>query len=360
MKRTVFALSAAALVALAAASPAHAGDALQASVTPLTGPSPIVTANGNPASPGTFAVGTIQVDYTHTGFAFPAGTFATFRLDLATIRLSDRGQFPNYPVDVALDSLGSPNVQLVPAATSIAAGAPPWSGSTDVEVVIPDAVASDPALSLDGTTIVGNLRLAAPGSHLDTTTNVQVRIRLVHPDACLKLYDFITDTTLATAISTTTVNLGGPPSNRRVVSTSPGQFSNNALVVNTCPTPDAIDLAIDLDPRFSTNPSSPGQAVFVYTTAGSVLPGPLDLASFGAGTPSGQTLAFSSLAIPASSSVLVTVKMGIITGVSVAELGASPFSFSATAYEAGSAFGILRTDVGPTNPAVATLDFTLP
>jgi hypothetical protein len=358
MKRSL--LPCAFALLLVAAGSAHASDAVKAAVTPLTGPEAIVTENGTGLSAGTYAVGTIQIDYTYVGTVFPTGDFATFRLDLQNLRVSSKGQFPDYPVTLNLDSLGSPNVTLTPAAASFSVGAPPWTGSTIVTVGIPGGVALDPTLNQDGSVIVGNLALDAHGTHLDTATNIQVKIRLVHPTNCVAMYTFVTDTDLVNVASSITVKLGGPAANRKIVATSPyAQLSHDVLLVNTCGTDQTIDLRLSLDSRFETNPSSnPGNAVSLYSTSGAVSSAPINLASFGSGTGYGQTLQFTDLTLPAGTTTLVTVHMQINKSLAPASLGSSPFTFSASAFEPASGFATLASFV-TNNPATASVSFTI-
>src|SRR6266498_1590475 len=91
---------------------ASASDAIQASVTPIGQPAPIVTYNGNPYSPGTYAVGTIQLFYTLTAFHFTAGPFATFRVNM--VDAAGPGTAPTYPVNLNLVQTGSHNLILTP------------------------------------------------------------------------------------------------------------------------------------------------------------------------------------------------------------------------------------------------------
>ena len=115
-------------------------------------------------------------------------------------------------------------------------------------VTIPAGVSNE-----DGASLTGKLNVKTPGgAHLDSATDIVVKIKLVQPTSCLKVYDFVTDTELETTITAVQLNV-----NQRkgtISSTNPGQLSNNVLVVNTCPAPETLDAQVSLDPYFNTKP----------------------------------------------------------------------------------------------------------
>jgi hypothetical protein len=348
-------------IALALCLPCAAKDAVQASVTPLSG-SPIVAQNGNPYSVGTYAVGTVQLFYTVVATQFPAGPLATFQVGLLDKAYNDKPA-TLYPVALNLSQIGFPLVELsaAPGTFNVAAAGP--IGSSVVTVSIPAATAANPALNLDGTELVGNLKLDTDpaGNHLDTVTNIQVHVKLVYPDtACLRLFDFITDEAFTTTVTSTVVNVGGHPA--KVVSTNPyGQFSDNLLVVNTCAASKTFDLTASLDSRFATNPQgNPGNAAFTYLKTGYVDPTSFSIGAFGTGTPAGQQLCLQNVTLPAGDSLLMAVHMGIVKGQSPTLLPASGvFSFLGSLYGPGTnCSGTLESQVAP-NPAAATLGFTV-
>ena len=79
--RVVGALALAGFVSAPAA--VSAKDAIRGGVTiPAGEPVPIITENGSGYTPGTYAVGTIVLDYTIIAPAFPIGPYATFQLNL--------------------------------------------------------------------------------------------------------------------------------------------------------------------------------------------------------------------------------------------------------------------------------------
>jgi hypothetical protein len=305
-----------ALIAISLPSPAAAKDAVTASVSNYG--DAIVMNNGNPLAKGTFAVGTIQLFYTFEGDQFQAGNFASFDLNLGIKASPITGQQTQYPVQfLSLDQIGSQNILLTPASSSFNVTSAGWGTTTTVTISIAPTVPSDPALNCDGCELVANMRMTTPGgSKLDTPTNVQVHIKLVHPAACLRVYDFLTDQGLTTIVTSTIVNVGGPKANPKIVGTNPfGQFSDNILIVNTCSSEQSFDLDIVLDSHFETNPhNGHGNAVFTYLTSGAVDPNNFDITTFGGGTGQKQNLWLSNITLPGNSSFLATVHIDLITG----------------------------------------------
>ena len=387
-KRTSLLLSIAALILMAITLPplASAKDAVQAAVTPIVPPTPIKQVNGTEYSSGTYAIGTIQLLYTVFAYTFTAGEFGQFTLDLKDLQVNTTGQSPSYPVTLNLIQTGSSNLTLTPVPDTHSVTAPVgtdyWDGSSTVTISIPSFVPSTPSLNLDGTVLVGNLQLKTPdaGAHLDTVTTVQVHIMLVHPNSCLKLYDYFTDEAFTTIVTSTFVNLGGRP--KVVKATNPfGQFSNNILVANTCGGIESFDLLIKLDSHFETNPNNnPGNAVSTYQTGstldptGTLVTPPNVIPSIWTGTPQGQKLCLPNISLAAGSSLLATVHMQLIKGNAPTWLGGTydsgtgqwSGSFGGFVGEldvAGSTsnctgLGTLHTLVSPSNPAFASMSFT--
>ena len=361
-----------ALVALALPTSGLAKDAVSAQVVPTT-PVPIVLNNGNPLSSGTFAVGTIQLFYTVNGFTFTPGEFSSFALNLGIKQGPMTGQQTQYPVTLSLSQVGSPNLILDPEPGSFVVSNALWKGSSTVHIVIPAATASDPSLNCDGCELVANLQLSAPGSsHLDTPTTVQVHIKLTHPTACLRVFDFITDEGFNGIVDSATVHLGGPANNRKVVSTSPGQFSDNILIVNGCSTEQSFNLNITLDSHFEPHPSNGhGNPVFTYFTTGYVDPSSFNLTAFGSGTPAGASLWLQDINLPAGDAFLATVHTDLISGnppTWLPALSGTPatgiFSgFSAELYAPGTTLTSLPTappaSLAVPNPAATSMAFTI-
>jgi hypothetical protein len=306
------------LAAIVLPSPAAARDSVKVAVLlPTVPPTPIMFTNGNPYAPGTFAVGTIQLFYTVNALTFPSGEFASFTLRLGIRAGQPTGQQTSYPVPLSLRQTGSQNLILHPETDSYSVGDSSWSADDIVHISIPASVSADPDLNCDGCDLVGNLQLDAPGgNHLDTPTTVQVHIMLVHPKLCLRVFNFLTDQGFTLVpLTDAIVHLGGPARDRRVASSTPGQFSDNVLIVNACATAQSFNLEIALDPHFETKPGNGhGNAVFTYFTSGVVDPSAFDLSLFGSGTPQGQALWLENITLPAGASFLATVHMGLITG----------------------------------------------
>jgi hypothetical protein len=82
MKWTVASLTVVGM--LSGAATAFAKDAIQTGVSiPAGQPVPVMTEQGTGYTPGTYAVGDIQLDYTYVGMTFPEGLFATFNLNMS-------------------------------------------------------------------------------------------------------------------------------------------------------------------------------------------------------------------------------------------------------------------------------------
>lgn len=332
-------------------------DAVQAGVTiPADQRVPLITENGTGYTPGSYGVGTIHLNYTVVGNTFPTGTFATFELKMSDFLTS--GRTPSYPALVALNQNGASPLTLTPAVSPISVSGIGWAGSTIVTISISDDVAADPSLNEDGDVLVGKLQLVAQDNpHLKTPTDILVRITLVHPTACLKVYDFMSDASLANTITSTEVNVNRQG---RVNSTNPyGSLSHNVMVVNTCGSPETFDLRVYLDSWFSTQGN--GNAVFTFTTAGEVDPSSFNMALFGTGSGKGQNLCLENVTVPADSTFLTTVHTNINNGWLSAGLPASGvFSgFGSKLTTAGLACSGDLFSIATPNPAATTLTFTI-
>jgi hypothetical protein len=346
------------LLTFALALTCSAKDAIQSSVTPLTGTAPIIAVNGNPYSPGTFAVGTIQLWYTVNAFQFTPGVLATFSLGLSDIHYSNNPD-TNYPVTLHVTQIGSTNVTLTAVPATFTPTGPGWNASSVVTVSIPAATAQ--VLTSDGTEIVGNVKLdtTPAGAQLNTVSSVQVHIKLVHPTNCLRVFNFITDQDHTEVVTSTLVNVNHHSGT--ITSINPyGQLSDNILIANTCTTSQSFDVKALLDGMFETNPhGNPGNAVFTFLTSGYVTPASFLVTAFGTGTPEGEQLCLSNVSVPAGQTFLMTVHMGILK-VSASSLPTNnTFQFSADLRQAGSACaGPLDTLATP-NPASSALTFTV-
>jgi hypothetical protein len=333
-------------LSLSASRPAAAGDDLQVTVSGVGSPVPTLKINGNATTQGT-----IQLFYTVNDFVFPTGPFAQFSVSMVDVHLSGKAD-ANYPAPLTLKQNGSENVLLTPDQTSFSISGLGWTGSATVQIAIAAGVPT-----ADGTELVGNLNMSVPGpNHVGTPTTIQVHIKLVHPTACIKVYNFVTDADFNDILTSTHINV----KNGTVKSSQPGQFGDDVLIANTCSTAESFDLQIALDPRFETNPNNnPGNAVFTYATSGDVDPSTFSIQSFGTGTPQGQNLCLQNFTIPATTSFLATVHSQVIKGLSSGALGSSPFTFGAAVRTAGSGCAGSLDTVAVPNPVSTTLPFTI-
>lgn len=356
-----FAVAVLSILALASAS-AFANDQLTSSVTPLTGPTPVIVNNGVPS-------GTIQLWYHVVGSQFTCGQFAQFTLNLQDAA-GTTGQSPSYPVTLNLaDSGNGTPVQLAPATSSLSVADNIWSGSTTVTVNIDCSKLGAPT---DGQDIVGNLNVSTSpsGSHLNTISTIQVHIVLAFPaeSACLKLYSFQNDPTSGDLLTTVTLQ---EKTDRKtlittVTTTNPGTISTDGLVVNTCPDPKSFDLGIGLDSNWLTSPSNnpqEGNSTSTYTESGE-----LDPMSTGfsipttGGTQQGLTLCLSNVTLASGDSYLATVHSQINSGMLASSLPATAFTFSAALSTAGTSCSsssyLPNTLVSPGNPVTSSLPYT--
>jgi hypothetical protein len=334
-------------------------DAVQAGVTiPAGQPAPVMTENGSGYTPGTYAVGTIHLNYTTIGTSFPTGPFAVFQLNMSDF--SSSGKTPAYPVSLSLTQNGSDSISLTPSLSPLSVSGVGWGTSVLVTVSVPDSVTLDPLLNEDGDELVAHLQLAGDNPHLKTPTSILIKIKLVHPTACLRVYDFITDASLANTITTAELNVN----NRgKVTSTNPyGSLSHNVMVVNTCGISESFDLRVFLDSWFSTQPNNnPGNAVFTFAIGGEIDPAAFNITSFGLGTPEGQNLCLQNVTVPGGSTFLATVHTSINNGWLASALPAGGVfnGFGATLTTAASSCTGALVPVATPNPASAPLAFSI-
>jgi len=337
---------------------AMAKDAISASVSNFDLRTPTVTVNGNPYSHGTFAVGTIQLFYEVNQFQFTAGTLARFDLALQDIKVSTTGQAPNYPVGLNVAQIGSTNVGLSPSPASFSVIGVGWSGVSTVTVSIPVSVANNPAFAVDGTELVGNMKLSTvpAGSKLDTVTNVQVHVRLVHPTSCIRVFDFMTSQDLVQGVTQLPVNLWkNGPNQDKTKSTDPPQLSNNVLIVNTCSSNETFDLTIQNDPSFEDQGAN---AVQMFTKTGPADPSTFDITQFGTGTPKGQLHCFGSITLAGNNTLLTTDHMSLAT-LDVSQLPAGSFTFSVSVGTAGSGCPGTPNTLASPNPATLSIPYSI-
>jgi hypothetical protein len=334
---------------------AWAKDALAVTVTPNSG-NVVVVNNGQ-------AAGTIQLFYSVEASQFPLGLFTTFDLNwVVTAGRQATNYGPGVSFDLVQDQQGG-NVDLVPSPAAFLLTQAGNSGTSTVTVYITNDKNGNPPSNEDGTDLVGNLKLDA-GSKVGSVTNIQVHIRLVHPSSCLHVYNFVTDQDFSMGIlDSTDLNVPTHGNNAgKVVSSRPGQFSDNVLVANVCSSDAAFDLRVVLDSSFSTNPSgNPGNAVFTYSGAGTFDTSNFGTLMSGVGTGQQQNLCLQNVTVPAGASFLVTVHSKVKDSWPVTSLPAdSIFDFAAALYQDVNAgcTGTLNSLAG-TGVAAFTLPFSI-
>jgi hypothetical protein len=333
------------------AGTAWAKDSMTVSVTNATG-SPVIVDNGQ-------ASGTIQLFYTVNANAFTVGEFATF--DLNWVTASGAGKATDYTKGVTFSLIQSQQggyVDFVPNPSSFALTFTGQSDKSKVTVYVARDQAGNLPPDVDGTELVGNLKLDA-GSDVGTVTNIQVHILLVHPTNCLKVYNFVTDLDFNELLTT---SLNVPVNGRnagKVVSSQPGQVSDNVLIANTCATDRSFDLGIGLDSSFSV--SANGNPVKAYAAAGE-----FDSSDFNAllvtdPTYKGQSLCLQNVTVAAGTSFLATVHTGIKSQWPQGSLPADgTFDFAASLYQNVNSGCTAPLDpLATPNPATFTLPFTI-
>ena len=289
-----------------AGSSAWAKDAVVAGVTAISPANPIIVQNGNPYSQGTYAIGTIQLFYPVAAYQFTAGNFGSFQLDLS-IKQGTSNPATQYPATLNLKQTGSANLELDPAIDSFLVTGPAWTGSTTVDINIPQSVALDPAFQVDGAELVANLQLVVPDRRfLDTVTTIQVHLILMHPSACLKVLNFVTDNGINNQINSIDVSKN---SNNNRVSSSPTEPHYIVVVANTCSVDQCIDARFTIDSDFQLKS---GQPVKTFSSS-SIIEGFQDVGTFLASGPTADpqgtatclTVANSCIQIPAGDSFLI-------------------------------------------------------
>lgn len=339
------------LVALMSAS-ALAKDAVKTAVSNAT-PEALIVENGNAYSQGTYAIGTIQLFYTVQGFTWPESV-GSFDLSFA-IQAGSGKPFTGYPTSLTASQIGSDDLSLsLPGTFSVGSAA--WTTEPHtVQIDMNPALAGQPAD--DGAELVANVRLAAPGgSNLDTVTNIQVHVLLVHPTECLKLYNIITDQGLSTNLGD--VGIGVSINRQGKVSSNPPQMSDNVIVVNTCSDPQEFELGSFLNGNFEL---ANGQPVKSYiSSTDDFLSGVTSGITLIGGKPHGSSACLSftgASALPGNSMLLITLHMNIKDSADV--LGTYS-GFTATMWQAGSSCGLAPaaasfTNVGPSNTVSTSL-----
>lgn len=341
----------AAVLALATGT-ASAKDSLVVTVTNAAG-NPVIVNNGQ-------VPGTIQVLYTVNASTFATGYFASFDVDWVINQGSPATQYGT-GITFALEQAQQGGyVDLVPSPDSFLMTAAGQHGKSTVTVYISADKDGHLPPTEDGTDLVGNLKLDA-GNKVGSATSVQVHIRLVHPTACLKVYNFVTDQDFTMGIlNTTNLNVPSRGANAgKVTGTQPGQFADNVLIANVCANDQSFDLGIQLDGSFTTS-GNPASAVKAYTANGE-----FDTSDFNALLTGTETkypsLCLQNVTVPAGASFLATVHSKVKDSWPQSSLPADKsFDFAATLYDTVNAgcTGTLETLATP-NPTTTTLPFTV-
>jgi hypothetical protein len=334
---------------------AWAKDTLSASVSNATG-SPVQVNNGQPS-------GTIQLFYTVNANQFPLGPFATFDVNWLVTAGSPATTYGTGVTFSLVQDQNGGNVALSPSPDSFLLTSAGQQGVSTVTVSITNDKDGNPPSSADGTELVGNLKLVA-GNKVNTVTNVQVHILLVHPSACLKAYTFVTDADLTQILATTNLNVPAHGPNAGTINASqPGQFSVNALIANVCATSESFDVRVNLDPLFNTNPSTaPANAVFVYTASGEFDTSNFGTLTEGTGTGYQQNVCLQNVTVPGNSSLLVSVHSEVTKYTPVSALpadGTFDFSSALTAPVNNNCTSpLVPSTLATPNPATFALPFT--
>jgi hypothetical protein len=340
-----------------ASTAAFANDQITSTVTPVSGPTPIIQTNG-------VASGTIRLNYTVVGASIPCGTFATFDLGLQASAGTNIKTAASYPVELDLAQSGNGTaVQLSPSPDMLSVSDSGWSGTSTVTVTVDCTSIAAP---FDGQTIDGQLNESTTpsGAHLDTISTIQVHITLAIPNAtaCLKLYSFETEQDSSTLLSSVMVNEKNTGS---VTATNPGTISVDGLVVNTCPISETFDMGIGGiggNNNWQTIPlNNPGNATCSYNESGEVDDPATSFTLPSSGTPQAQALCLPNVTVLAGHSYLVTVHSSIASPLNLPTTPGT-FPFSATLYTPatlGCSGNLLPNVVGPSNPATSNLSYTV-
>jgi len=243
---------------------ALAKDAVEATIENY-GSNGFVIENGAFQTPGTYAIGTIKVNYMIPEHQFPADqTLKTF--DLCLDVLVGKPKPPTvYPATVEIYQVGSPEVLLDLEYDNVVfdEDKAPNHPCVEVKVSVPAVIANDPAYQEDGTELVANLQLSTPsGTHLDTVTTVKVHLTLVHPSqtACIVPLHLVANNDINSNLSSTGIVLSVHVDNG--LNTSQ-QGRHVVALVNTCSEAKTIDLNTALNEHFKLQSSAAVQTTNV-------------------------------------------------------------------------------------------------
>lgn len=246
-----------ALALLGAGNVAHAKDAVATTIIDANGDGfpVLVTENGQGLTPGTYAIGTIMVDYFVTGFQFPTDWQGSFRMCLDTVAAGGK-QAAEYPANVQTRQVGSSNLHIggVPATVPFAAvddDPDPVAGRKciDIAASVPAAVATNPAFQSDGATLVANLQETTDVRNIDTVTTVKVRVTLVHPTACMRAVQLVSSNDFTLDLGAAGITLAINKSNKNLKS-QPVDMQHLLALVNTCGDVQTVDVTAAINENF--------------------------------------------------------------------------------------------------------------
>ena len=231
---------------LGAVGAAQAKDAVRALITDSDGG--VVTQNGAFQTPGTYAIGTIKIDYFVAGYQFPADWTRTLEMCLDTLPNGSR-PLTTYPANVYVRQVGTPNVSAVASPDTVTFDNADQEHCIKVDVSVPASVASDPVFQEDGTELVANLQISTDAStKLDTVTTVQLHITLLHPTACVRAIHFVSNHDFTSNLGEAGISVSYNRANARLTS-GPVDLQHLLALVNVCDQ----DVRVDIGTTYNEN-----------------------------------------------------------------------------------------------------------
>lgn len=337
------------LVGLAAA---HANDALRATVTDADGG--IVTENGAFLTPGTYAIGTLKIQYFVAGWQFQAGMQKNIELCFDTSATSAKGasnQATAYPATVRLEQVGGSSLVLAASENPLVFTYTGDGHCVNLTATVPAAVANDPEYQDDGEELVANLQLRTPpGTNLDTVTTIKVHMTLAHPTACLRALHTVMNQDFTADLAIDGISLTFQQ-NQEKLSSLP-QYPHHVLaLVNTCEQAASVDVAMSNDPNFElfhTNAVRTTTLNQELADEAALPTAGLDWDSLGIVAPA---LCLQNVSVAAGETVLIAQRISILEtgkfpgGSGTRDLGGSSYDgFGFAAYEAGGACTLAPSD----------------
>jgi len=243
---------------LGSASVAQAKDAVETAIFDVDGGGfpTLVTQNGAGLTSGTYAIGTIMVDYFVTGFRFPTDWAGSFRMCMDTKTVTTK-QATVYPADVHVRQVGSSGLEVsgVPATvkfSSVSDDPDPAEGTkcVDIAVSVPESTSADPEFQEDGSVLVANLQESTNGGvHLDTPTTVKARVTLVHPTTCVRAVHLVSNDDFSIDLGVAGIEMKINKSNKKLAS-NPVHMQHVVALVNTCDATQTVDVTASINENF--------------------------------------------------------------------------------------------------------------